>query len=159
MIALFASENEKLEKELNVWASFYLIFNDDNKLHCEQALENLLATGEIKETPSSMRRANLRCVEEIRNQGTRPAEIIALMPEAKEYMNVKAVDKKWLWRRAKAIESECLKRHGHSLATISIEHYLNSCILDIHIDEDVVEIDYDCYKSAREKILSDQKPN
>lgn len=69
-------------------------------------------------------------------------------------MAIKCVDKKWLWRRAKAIETETLKRVGSSMAAISIEHRLNKCIVDIHVDEDVMEIDYDCYKQVRSQILT-----
>ena len=69
-------------------------------------------------------------------------------------MNIKCVDKKWLSRRAKAIETELLKRDGRSLAAISISHRLHKCIVATCIDEDVVEIDYDCYKRVREEILA-----
>ena len=69
-------------------------------------------------------------------------------------MEIKYVNKKWLWHRAKAIEAAALKRAGRSLAAISIEHRLNACIVDIHIDEDVMEIDYDCYKRVRGEILA-----
>ena len=69
-------------------------------------------------------------------------------------MEIKCVNKKWLWHRAKAIEAAVLKRDGHSLAAISIEHRLNACIVDIYIDEDVMEIDYDCYKRVRREILA-----
>lgn len=69
-------------------------------------------------------------------------------------MKLKCVDKKWLWRQAKAIETKLLKRDGYSMAAITIVHQLHKCIVASYIGEDVMVIDYDCYKRVREQLLA-----
>lgn len=52
---------------------------------------------------------------------------------------IKTVDKNWLMRRAKAIETRNLQKYGTSTAWIMILNRLNACIVCTH--DDCMDID------------------
>lgn len=66
---------------------------------------------------------------------------------------VKFVDKNWLSRQAKEIETKNLRRYGRSIALISMLSSFHPCVICHH--GDAVEIDYDVYKVIRAKLLSE----
>lgn len=86
MVKLYSCESNEYEKELNIWATFYTTFNDDNLSHCDNAFSNLVASGVIEETVESVRSANFMWVQELKERGMKDNEIISVMPEAKEYL-------------------------------------------------------------------------
>ena len=88
MVQMYSCEDKEYEKELNVWATFYTTFNDDNFIHCDNALHAQIAVGEIEPSINGMKKANLNWVQEIKKRGMTDDEIIANMPEAKEYLTM-----------------------------------------------------------------------
>lgn len=86
MVKMYSCESKEYEKELNIWATFYMAFNDDNPSHCDDAFNNLIASGELEDTAESIRCANFNWVREIKERGIRDEEILSIMPEAKEYL-------------------------------------------------------------------------
>lgn len=85
MIEVFVSENPALEKELNIWATFYMTFNDDNVINCIEAFDNNVACNSITYNVEGIRKENFMLFQEIMACGLSKDEIIKLMPEAEEY--------------------------------------------------------------------------
>lgn len=81
MVNFYECEDKAFEKELNIWATFYMEFNDDNKSHCNNALFNFIAKGTVED----IRRSNFEWFQEIKKHGVSAEEIIEIMPDAKEY--------------------------------------------------------------------------
>lgn len=85
MIDFYICEDKALEKELNVWITFYMSFKDYNKENADLALHNNLVSGELEESVESLRNANFRWVKDLKTHGFSEQEIISYMPCAKEY--------------------------------------------------------------------------
>lgn len=60
---------------------------------------------------------------------------------------IKTVDKNWLMRRAKAIETRNLRQYGVSTAWITISNRLNACVVCTY--EDCMDIDTERYDQIR----------
>jgi len=69
MVYFYKCEDKAYEKELNIWATFYMEFNDDNMMHCDCALHNSFVSGNLKETVESVREANFKWLQEIKRRG------------------------------------------------------------------------------------------
>lgn len=75
------AEAIEFKRQLNLWRQFYLTFNDDNTVHCENALFNAhFATAE------NVKVANYAWVSEILSRKTTVAEMLKAMPSAKEFI-------------------------------------------------------------------------
>lgn len=65
---------------------------------------------------------------------------------------LRIVHDKWLWYRAKALETKLLKKHGKSLSASSIDTRFYKCIVECRIDENTIEIDYTMYREICKEI-------
>ena len=85
MIEIFVSDEPALERELNIWATFYITFNDYNVMNCIEAFYNNVACNNITYSVEVIRKKNFMLFKEIMAHGLNKDEITALMPEAAEY--------------------------------------------------------------------------
>lgn len=85
MINFYACENKTLEKELNIWITFYMSFKDYNSENADLALYNNFISGKMDESVESLRKANFQWVEDLTSHGFSKDDIISYMPCAKEY--------------------------------------------------------------------------
>jgi hypothetical protein len=88
MINLYVCKNKALEKELNIWVTFYMLFKDYSKENADLALHNNFIYGSLKESTESLREANFQWVEDLVKIGFSKQEIISYMPCAKEYCEI-----------------------------------------------------------------------
>lgn len=58
----FHSENKQWEKEANIWAAFYLLFNDDNVSHMKNSFQS---NNGFHMTADEVREMNVNWVEQI----------------------------------------------------------------------------------------------
>ena len=78
---MMANEERAYQHEEEIWRKFYLTFNDDNEVRCDDAF----AYNDYK-TAEDVRNANFGWVETLRQQDDTDENIVKFMPEAAEYL-------------------------------------------------------------------------
>lgn len=86
MVHFYICEDKALEKELNVWITFYVSFKDYNTENADLALYNNFVSGKLDESVESLREANFQWVKDLMSHGFSKNEIISYTPCAKEYL-------------------------------------------------------------------------
>jgi hypothetical protein len=85
VIDFYVCEDKALEKELNVWVTFYMTFKDYSKENADLALHTNFSLEKLEESVESLRKANFQWVEDLKALGFSEKEIIDYMPCAEEY--------------------------------------------------------------------------
>ena len=65
---------------------------------------------------------------------------------------LRTVHDKWLWHRARALETKLLKKYGKSLTAGSISNRFNKCIVQSYVDEPIMEINDGVYREICKEI-------
>lgn len=81
-VEIFNSDNENWDKEANVWAAFYM-FYDDNSQHMITAFEN---NGYYDASPDTIRKSNLEWASFLLSFVSEET-LLGIIPEAAEYIN------------------------------------------------------------------------
>lgn len=76
-------EREQWLIECERWIEFYMTFNDNNYVHADNAFVN---NGLNTASASELHQENIKWVVEILDHSTTEEELLAIMPEAKEYL-------------------------------------------------------------------------
>jgi len=87
-------------------------------------------------------------------------EIREVLPQLKDikntYKNVKIISYQAWDNRVKTIETKNLNKYKRSLSWSGIQAYFNDCIICVHSDSKVIEINQDKYKIIRDYMMSDE---
>ena len=86
MQQIYEAEDKQIEKEMNMWASIYMTFNDDNEVHMDNAFHN---NGLTELTAVELRNENRDFLNEVMSHGVSKEEICKILPETKEYLGNK----------------------------------------------------------------------
>lgn len=88
MLQYVTHENKHIEKECNIWCSFYCQFIENDPDIAITALRGNFVCGKLQETPESVHEANVNWISEILkiHPNLSYKDILTAIPEAKEYI-------------------------------------------------------------------------
>lgn len=83
---IYSAEDPDYEKELNVYAKFFMLFHDNNYEHCHTAIaSNGGFDSDTKKATRVLRQKNFEWFVEIMNRGYSAEQIIDIFSDAAEY--------------------------------------------------------------------------
>ena len=91
MLQCVTHANKQIEKECNIWCSFYCQFIEDDPDIAIAALRGNFICGKLQETPESVHEANVNWITEIHSihPNLSQQDILKILPEAQKYFNNK----------------------------------------------------------------------